>query len=136
MKQRKIDLFVSNPLGKKEQKEKDQLIVDFIVADALPLQTVEHLPFHKLVYGMSNQRVQVMGVKKLRRLVEHDFSAFQEHLRLIFTSPAYVCLTTDAWSSRHRSYIGFTAHWINPDTFKRESAAIGLKRFVGRQFTL
>ena len=27
-----------------------------------------------------------------------------------------VCMTVDAWIAHHRSYLGMTAHWIDPKT--------------------
>ena len=33
--------------------------------------------------------------------------------------------------SNYNSYLGVTAHWINPDNFKRESAALAFRRLTG-----
>lgn len=32
----------------------------------------------------------------------------------------YISLTSDIWSCKHRSFMGMTAHYIDPDTFKRQ----------------
>ncbi|VVC24710.1 Ribonuclease H-like domain [Cinara cedri] len=44
----------------------------------------------------------------------------------------YVCITADCWSIFHRSYIGFTIHWINPLTLERCSKALACRRMIGR----
>ena len=36
-----------------------------------------------------------------------------------FSSIDYVATTTDCWTARRRSFIGLTAHWIDPTTFKK-----------------
>ena len=35
-----------------------------------------------------------------------------------------VCTTVDAWTAHHRSYLGMTAHWIDPHILNRHKAAI------------
>ncbi|KAK6321957.1 hypothetical protein J4Q44_G00067490 [Coregonus suidteri] len=42
-----------------------------------------------------------------------------------------IATTTDCWSARRRSFIGVTAHWIDPDNLNRCSAALACKRLRG-----
>jgi len=44
----------------------------------------------------------------------------------------YVCTTADIWSAHNRSFFGVTAHWIDPTTLTRRSAALACSRMVGR----
>lgn len=44
----------------------------------------------------------------------------------------HVCTTADIWSSNNRSFLGITAHWIDPDTLERRSAALCCERMKGR----
>ena len=43
-----------------------------------------------------------------------------------------VCTTVDAWTAHHRSYLGMTAHWIDPYTLNRHKVAITCTRITGR----
>lgn len=43
----------------------------------------------------------------------------------------YVCTTTDVWSSKKRSFLGVTIHWINVDNFQRKSSSLACRRFRG-----
>jgi hypothetical protein len=54
------------------------------------------------------------------RLIEH------------FNKVNYVCTTADIWSTNHKSYLGVTAHWIDPQTLLRSSAALACERMKGR----
>ncbi len=39
--------------------------------------------------------------------------------------------TTDCWSTRRKSFIGVTAHWLDPDSLTRFSAALACKQLRG-----
>ncbi|KAJ8349349.1 hypothetical protein SKAU_G00244790 [Synaphobranchus kaupii] len=43
----------------------------------------------------------------------------------------HIATTTDCWSVRRRSFVGITAHWIDPDSLKRCSAALACKQLRG-----
>jgi len=93
--------------------------------------------------------------KKQRRCVDTDESviyvppisqnrkSFTEYLDKVYDSTLdkmkhmleyveVVCTTVDAWAAHHRSYLGMTAHWINPKTLQWRKAAIACTRMVGR----
>ena len=43
----------------------------------------------------------------------------------------WICTTADGWTSRRRSFIGITAHWLNQNLTRR-SACLGVRRVVGQ----
>lgn len=43
-----------------------------------------------------------------------------------------VCTTADIWIAHHRSYLGITCHWIEPETLERKLAALACERIRGR----
>lgn len=45
----------------------------------------------------------------------------------------YLCATADVWSSRAISYLGVTIHFIEKETYQRESYVIGFKHLKHKQ---
>ncbi|KAM7315752.1 uncharacterized protein ISCGN_005535 [Ixodes scapularis] len=56
----------------------------------------------------------------------------RDSLRNILKKIETVCCTADCWTSFHRSFLGVTVHWINPESLARESAIFACKRLTGR----
>lgn len=44
----------------------------------------------------------------------------------------HVCTTADLWSSRGKSYIGVTCHWLHTTTLVRQSICLAIRRVIGR----
>uniref|UniRef100_A0A8C1BFZ1 Uncharacterized protein n=2 Tax=Cyprinus carpio TaxID=7962 RepID=A0A8C1BFZ1_CYPCA len=53
-------------------------------------------------------------------------------LKKTFERLEYVSTTADIWTCNNKSFLGMTAHWINPVNFSREKAALACKRIKGR----
>lgn len=45
---------------------------------------------------------------------------------------ANVCTTADIWTAHNKSFLGMSAHWLDPTTLERKKAAIVCQRFKGR----
>lgn len=108
----------------------DLLILNYIVSEARPLHTVEEVSFVEMVHGL-NPNAVVMGVQKLRRLINEARSEFQDHVICQLKPIKFVCLTADMWSTLHRSFFGVTAHWIDPCSKERRSIALSCQRVIG-----
>lgn len=122
----------SRKLTKEEQDKIDCLILDYIVANARPLSTVDSPSFKKLIQGLQ-PRAMIVRRPKLSRLLAAEYRSFQVNIKSELEAVETVCLTADMWSARHRSFLGITAHWIveKNEELVRRSAAIGFQRFTG-----
>lgn len=47
-----------------------------------------------------------------RKLVDKEKTVISR-LQCKIESLDYICLTADVWSTRHRSFLGVTAHWVS-----------------------
>ncbi|KZS10715.1 Uncharacterized protein APZ42_024729 [Daphnia magna] len=107
--QAKLNYAVVQPISKKEQSAVDQLILNYIINEARPLETVESLSFRAMVNGL-NPRANVLCVKKLRKLIESEREASHEKLLQTLATVKHVCLAVDMWSTLKRSFMGVTCH--------------------------
>lgn len=51
-------------------------------------------------------------------------------LTTMLESASWVCTTADAWTSRRRSFVGVTVHWLTPDLV-RKSGCLAVRRVIG-----
>ena len=107
-------------------------VLDYIVAEARPLITVESETFQDILKEIDD-RVQIFSVKTLKKTIVKEFKKFKSELEIKFKEAACVCLTADIWSAKNRSFLGVTAHWlVTIDAcITRKSAAIAIRRFTG-----
>ena len=52
-------------------------------------------------------------------------------LKNILKGQSHLCTTADIWSTKYRSYMDVSVHWINAATLERESEMMGCFPFYG-----
>ncbi|KAJ7303179.1 hypothetical protein JRQ81_012112, partial [Phrynocephalus forsythii] len=114
------------------QRILDRKIMDFIVEETLPLQTVEKASFVGLVRLGLPKDLTVMGAKTLRERIEKRAASMQETLAHRMGAVEYVATTADCWLDGKKCFFEVTAHWICPTTLKREFGALACRRLRGR----
>ncbi|XP_046390803.1 uncharacterized protein LOC124159200 isoform X1 [Ischnura elegans] len=75
--------------------------------------------------------VQIMSRRTMGRKLNLMFENVNQNLASKFTEIQFMTSTADIWSTKHRSFLGVTAHWINDETLTRESAVLSCVRFKG-----
>lgn len=68
--------------------------------------------------------------KKLKGIIQSRYAKDVSSLKERIQEVKFYCATTDIWSSRRRSFIGMTLHWLS-ESFERQSVVLALKRFTG-----
>ncbi|XP_061467412.1 uncharacterized protein LOC133377403 [Rhineura floridana] len=114
------------------QSNLDRRIIDFIVEETLPLQTVDKPSFINLVHIGLPKDLTIICAKTLRDRIEKRACHMRETLANRMGAVAYIATTADCWTNGKKSYFGVTAHWINPTTLKREVGALACKHLKGR----
>ncbi|XP_073694418.1 uncharacterized protein [Garra rufa] len=116
------------------KSEINKLVASYVVEEMLPLSTVESLSFRKIIC-----KIQIAGTdqpfldrKTFAMYIDKCYAMMESELKKTFESIEYVSTTADIWTCHNKSYIGMTAHWIDPSNFHREKAALACKRIKGR----
>ncbi|XP_042329184.1 uncharacterized protein LOC121933470 isoform X2 [Sceloporus undulatus] len=110
----------------------DRKIMDFIIEETLPLETVDKPSFIGLIHLGLPEDLTIMSAKTLRDRIDGRSASVREMLISRMGDVAHVATTVDFWTSGRKSFLRVTAHWINPATLKREFGALACKRLRGR----
>lgn len=121
-----------NMFRKGWQKKADMLVTNLIVHNALPMRLVEMPEFKHLVSELSTmpQAVHCLSMKTANKCIDERYCSMKADILDKLKKTSFVCTTADIWSSRRRSFLGVTVHWLN-ECFQRESYAIACLRFRG-----
>lgn len=76
-----------------------------------------------------SQLFQLMSVYKLKNKIALMFKEQKDSLIQKIQEVRYVCTTADIWSTKKRSFMGTTVHWIDEDTLKPKSQAMSCEHF-------
>ncbi|KAL4103994.1 hypothetical protein QTP88_019307 [Uroleucon formosanum] len=114
------------------QDQFDKDVTNFIIYSMIPLRTAEN-PFFKKIFeniGIT-KKINVPSRRNLGRKIHNLFEDNKEKIINDIKDIKYVCTTTDVWSSKKRSFLGVTIHWIDVDNFERPSSSLACRRFRG-----
>ncbi|RXG59597.1 hypothetical protein Avbf_15859, partial [Armadillidium vulgare] len=95
-----------------------------------PLSIIENERFKDLFSGV----YPTLALMSRRSLGRHIFQKVDEvhaKIKTDLSQQAFLCTTADVWSTKHRSFMGVTVHWINESTIERQSATLACSRFKG-----
>lgn len=76
------------------------------------------------------EKVHCLSTKTVRKRIDERYQAMKDAITKRIHETNFVCTTADMWSSRKRSYLGVTVHWLT-ENMQRESYAIACTRFKG-----
>ncbi|XP_067267095.1 zinc finger BED domain-containing protein 4-like [Chanodichthys erythropterus] len=113
------------------QSKVNSLVLNFIIADVQPFSLVDNASFREMIAGISGGRTH-MCRKTLMQRIERGFQNMKEAITETLQDVQTVCTTADIWTAHHRSFMGITCHWIEPETLDRKSAALACERIRGR----
>lgn len=107
----------------------DLHVLKFIAKNMLPMSVVESSSFKELIH-FANPTFKVMCRATAMKLMDSTFERSKAKIKEIINSGSFFCTTADIWSTKHRSFFGYTCHWLN-ENFERKSVSLTCKRFGG-----
>ena len=112
------------------QKGLDNVVVNFAVQSLQPLSVVEQPSFKEMIQLLQpNLRVICRGTVKNR--VVKSTQDMRKNLKAAMSKVEFIATTTDCWTAHRRGFLGVTAHWLDPLTMKRCSAALACCQLEG-----
>ncbi|KAK0143398.1 hypothetical protein N1851_018469 [Merluccius polli] len=133
-KQTTLDFSGQQQVVMMTKAELNTLIARFAV-DMLPLSTVESEAFRYIIAKIPI-RGGGRGVAPCRhtfaKFIDREYEQMNIELKKSFEELEYISTTADIWTVHNRSFMGVTAHWINPNNTEREKAALACRWFKGR----
>ncbi|XP_074552409.1 uncharacterized protein LOC141809329 [Halichoeres trimaculatus] len=129
-KQQRLSSFLRGSATASQAKV-NQVIAGYVVEDMQPISTVESPAFRRIIDLIPGATRQ-MGRKTFSNYLESEYTKMESELKKTFEGLSYISTTADIWTGHNRSFMGVTAHWINPATLQRQKAALACKRLKGR----
>lgn len=104
-----VDMNISTQKLSRQQKF-NQNVTNYVVQSMKPLSTVDNISFTKIFQDL-DPTLQIMSRRTLGRRIDDAYDFIQKKLKETFQATNYISTTADIWSTKHRSFMGVTAHW-------------------------
>lgn len=108
----------------------NKAVVKYVIQGLQPFFVVEQEPFRNFVKEL-RPNAKIMSWRTLRTMIDNNSKEMIKAVTEVMRAVDHIATTTDCWSVRRQSFIGVTAHWIDPDSLTRCSAALACKRLRG-----
>lgn len=72
---------------------------------------------------------RIVSPTTLKCTIDTVFAELKENLLRQLENVDYVTTTADIWSTKHRSYLGMTVHWVDKTTLEMKSFPLCCRRF-------
>lgn len=115
---------------KASQKTTDVAVMNFVVQGLHPFGVVEQPGFISLMQHI-HPNYTVMSRTTLRDRIEKKTVQMKAKVKNAMQNIKYISTTTDCWTAHRQSFIGVTAHWIEPESLERCSVALACRRMKG-----
>ena len=114
------------------QQVLDGYILDYITDSILALHHVDAPAFVKLISRLTGGRLLPRCRQTVAKQLEERFEVRKQKLKEKLANVAWVCTTADCWTSRRRSFLGVTVHWLEKDTLQRKGGCLALCVLSGK----
>ena len=102
----------------------------FVVEGLQPFSIVEKPAFKEFVTDLQ-PNAKIISRPTLRSRIDDAAKKMKTGVTEAMKAVDHVATTTDCWSARRQSFIGVTAHWVDPENLTRRSAALACRRLRG-----
>lgn len=97
----------------------------------LAVHLVDTAAFKQFVRNITNGRLSPSCRQTVTKQLEDRFTQKIAELKDKLAGVKHICTTADCWSSRRRSFMGITVHWIDETTLERKGACLAVRQITG-----
>ena len=101
----------------------------FMIQEMVPASFLESDAFVAFIKCL-NSGFKIPSRRTYMRNIKHKAEAGHTKLVELLSRVQFIATTADCWTSRNRSFLGMTAHWINEVTLKREKAVLACEELT------
>lgn len=87
--------------------------------------------YFRKAFQIADPKLTVPCNKSLTRDINTLYDADRKKLAKAILKVDHICTTGDLWTSYHKSYLGMTIHWFDPDTLQRKNDVLSCVRVLG-----
>lgn len=109
----------------------DGYVLDYITESVLSVNYVESDGFKTFIQRLSDGRLLPQCRQTVTKQLEEHFEKRKSNLKQILKSLGTVCTTADCWTSRRRSFLGVTVHWLDTETLERKGGCLAIRQLSG-----
>ena len=97
----------------------------------MPASLTESPAFRRWInYIKCSSTYNLPSRKRFMAELQERYRATQSSVTSHFSGINYISTTADCWSAHKRSFLGMTAHWIDPDDLSRKNAVLCCKELT------
>lgn len=102
-----------------------------MVQSNLPFITIRSPALKELLEAISCREIKMPSNLSFMTMLSVKFDLMKTNLKLELKNQTFVCLTTDIWSHRAKSYLGVSVHYLN-EQWQRKSYILAFRRLYER----
>lgn len=106
--------------------------LNFIVQENLPFDIVSRKSFKDLLH-LANPKIMQPTKQNIMKLLLQEEIQIRKNLKEVLSKQEHVCTTVDAWSSRGRSFLGMSVHFVEIDSMERKSYILSFRALKQKQ---
>lgn len=105
----------------------NKAVIKYVIEGLQPFSVVNLQAFKDLIQDLQ-PNATIMSCPTLRSSTAEATKTMKKKVIAAIREVEYIATTTDCWTPRRRSFIGVTAHWLDPDSLDRCSAALACRQ--------
>jgi len=98
----------------------------------LPVHHVDTSSLKKYTSRLTGGRLFPRCRQTVTKQLKQRFDARKQELKIKLACLDCVCTTADCWTSRRRSFLGVTVHWLDSDNLMRKGGCLAVRQIEGR----